>query len=147
MKRHIGGKQLQHLLDFDLNAFLVKHLRLEEVNQERLGWLITDGGMKLKPPTFVRFWTPEIKEADRERFRRAAMLISQVGAFGDYWTDDNWKYVEQMWRASPAHIRGQLRLLSEREEEESHGQRSVPGRRIPLTRYRMEQCFSPMFPR
>ena len=140
IKRYLGGNKLEHLIDFDLNGYLLNHLHLEEVDYDRLGWLLTDGKAGINWDKVENAKSDLIRKIELNRPRRAAFQYLRVQSYGDKRTPGNHHFVEWVWTTSPAQIRGHLlQLLDEHEKEGRAGQR-----RIPLTRYQIDRCFKPI---
>lgn len=134
--RHLGGNQINDLLAADLNAFLVRNLRLARVDHVAVGKLfsvrritshvrISRGGVS---PILKQWRDPKY------RARRAAFLVLRVLAYRES-DGPSPKFADfdealLVCQEAPAQVRGYLRSLR-------------PGGK-PLTDYKINTCFRPV---
>jgi hypothetical protein len=128
LTRYLGGNQIKHLLTADLNAFLKRSIRLEQVNHAALGNLLR--GLK----HLKKQW----KQPEKAAFlilRRLA--YRELGKF----RDDS-QLALLVCQNSPAQIRGYCRELRDGKHRRRRGpKKHKPSSRTPITEPRINRCF------
>jgi len=139
IQRHLGGNQLDNLVDADLNGFLERQLCLEEVDLDRLDILLCGGRTK-------RRRTKKGKTRKPSRFPRTptSAIFRHIGDISDTWSPDDHELVRRIRQTSPAHIRGVLRKIVKRVGRKCRVDQDRARRRNQLTPYRIDQCFKPV---
>jgi hypothetical protein len=170
--RHLGGNQIKHLIAADLNAFLVKNLRLQSVDHVAVGKLFrvvkgtTAKSIKTRPPSGARSkldqWNARWNDPD-SRAKRAAFLVLRVLCYrehdrGTFPSEEcgpdedglevsypsEWAF--EVCKNSPAQVRGYLRRLRPGKRPVRRGRpMTMPLTvRRPITDHRIDACLRPV---
>jgi hypothetical protein len=138
LTRHLGGNRIYHLATADLNRFLRRNLRLEQVNHVALGNL-------LFPHRRIPAKAPKPWNDPDYRARRAAFLVLRNLAYRERDKFGDWNAAWRTCRDSPAQIRGYLRGLRDGKRPRKRGRpKQKRGDRRPITEYRINVCFQPI---
>ena len=146
VKRHLGGNQIDDLLNANLRTFVGKHLKLERVDHAAVG--------KLLAPKVAR--PHEWPLNDPDYWARLAafrvLRISWVRAMKDCskCTADAWcgkhELAFRVWQHSPAQVRGFLHRLRTGVELKARKcgrpRKQGPQARPEITPYLINRCFS-----
>jgi hypothetical protein len=150
LTRHLGGNQIEHLLNADLNAFLERNLRLEEVDHVAFGnlfrWsrITTQRGCSTLPTgggarVIQKQWRDE-----NYRAGRAAFLVLRGLARREYGQGKfaSWEQALKTCQHSPAQIRGYCRELRDGERQRRGRSKQAPRtQRGAITDYKINRCF------
>jgi hypothetical protein len=139
--RYFGGNQLINLLDADLNIFLERAIRLEQVDHLALGALAR--GLKIKTQR-----GSDLDKHYRNRNWRAAHLVLRALAYQEY-DLGHFPTSEQaleICQNSPAMIRSHFRKLRGRKRRAKVGRprKDLPPPKLPITDARIDACFRPI---
>jgi hypothetical protein len=142
LERHLGGNQIKNLQTADLNAFLKRNLRLEQVDHVALGNLFR--GIKIKPQNDRRKpETPDQLWQDPNYWaERGAFLVLRVLAYREQEKFGDWHHALEICQKSPAQIRGYCRELRDKEHPLGRGRpKHDPQTRRSITDHRINACF------
>lgn len=143
LTRHLGGNQIDNLLKADLNAFLARNVRLEQVDRVALGNLFR--GIKItarrdrKSPQEHRSVREQWTDPDY-RAERAAFLVLRLLACREHQAGRSASWDQALWTCqnSPAQIRGYCRELRDGKRSRRGRPRKRPPRsRLPVTDHRI----------
>jgi hypothetical protein len=153
--RHLGGNTIEHLLSADLDRFIDRYLRLEQVDFVTLGYVLrrvpasrrprkprkvsSTGKMtirdQLKDPDF---W------AEQGALRTLRWLANRELELGHY---PDFEHALVACQSSPAQIRGFLKELRDGTRPRRRGRpRNVKPPRRPITDYQINSCFRRLKP-
>jgi len=138
--RHIGGNKVEDLLTADLGEFIDRNLRLEEVDDVALGYVIQGiPARRRSNKTAIR----NLYKDPNYRARRVAFVFQRRLTLreldeGHY---PNWEQALAC-ENSPAQIRGRLKEMRDGSRRRKRGRpRNVPRRLRPITDYQINSCF------
>lgn len=152
--RYLGGNQIHDLLNADLNDFLARNIRLEQVDYVALGNLFR--GLKITAPRDrpPRHEHRSVREQWRDpdyRAERAAFLVLRRLAYQEYDELADRRHnkfgdsEQALWvcQNSPAQIRGYCRQLRDGKRPSRRGRPRGHAlqRRLPVTDHRINACF------
>ena len=149
LTRHLGGNQIKDLLAADLNAFLKRNLRLEQIDHVAFGNLFcwTRSTTPRSHDAATGGAAPPIKERWRDqdyRAERAAFLVLRRLAYREYGRGRfaSWEDALLICQNSPAQIRGYLRELRDGKRHRSPGRPKIMPRtnRTTITDYKINAC-------
>jgi hypothetical protein len=148
IQRHLKGKQLDHLLNADLNEFVAKNLRVEQIDHVQLGRIFLPRPINARSTAQQHEFTQPYADPDYKA-RRAAFLVlhalpcrglERFVLAGEPELDE---LASLICQRSPAHIRGALRELRDGKLRRRSGRPKNGSRRRArtVTNYKIDRCF------
>ena len=136
LERHLGGKRLADLVVADLNEFLEKQICLEQVDQDQLELLLSDGGRR-----FTRTRRRKSTKLDDKFQRPLSSIFAHTGNVSETWTRDESEFVRRIRGESPAHIWGLLRRLRDGGQKSARMGQRRSRRRMKFSDHHIKKCF------
>jgi hypothetical protein len=147
--RYFGGNTIDHLLTADLDAFIDRNLRLEEVDHVTLGYMlqrVAASRRRRKQPAQPGNAAKSILDQFRDPDYWARRVAFQALRWLAYREQENLggDFQQALWicQNSPAQIRGYLKELRDRTPPTRRGRpKNIRHRRKPITDYMINRCF------
>ena len=148
LTRYLNGNQIQDLLALDLDSFLARNIRLEEVDYVALGNVLRRHRIISKAAPGTNIFGPESYDRPDYRAWRAAHLILRRLAYEEVdraGADRDWDLAITVAH-SPAYIRAYCRKLRDKDQRAKRGDKKKRYlvSRTAITDYRIHQCFDPV---
>lgn len=146
LTRYLGGNQIQHLQGLDLNTFLTRNIRLEQLDYVAFGNLFRRSRRIRKAAPGTRSIGPAHYDNPDYRAWRAAHLILQKLAYEEAdrpGGPGDWDLAMTVAH-NPAYVRSYCRRLRDEDQKQRGSKKRSLLQRTAITDYRIEQCFDPV---